>query len=77
MKRIVTPSQTVGPYFHLGFKAVPPLANKDIPGVRCSISGRLLDGQGQPVPDGLLETWQANSRGKYAHPEDTQDRQIT
>lgn len=77
MKRIVTPSQTVGPYFHIGFREIPPLASADIPGERIAIRGRLLDGNGAAIPDGMLETWQANSRGKYAHPEDWQDQQTT
>ena len=77
MKRIVTPSQTVGPYFHIGFRPIPPLASAGIPGERITVRGRVLDGRGEPVPDGMLETWQANSRGKYAHPDDWQDKQTT
>jgi protocatechuate 3,4-dioxygenase, alpha subunit len=77
MKRIVTPSQTVGPFFHIGFRPIAPLTRADIPGERIAISGRVLDGDGQPVPDAVLETWQANARGKYAHPEDWQDKQTT
>lgn len=77
MKRIVTPSQTVGPYYRIGFGPVPALTRPDIPGERVTITGRLLDGHGDPVPDGMLETWQANARGKYDHPEDWQDKQTT
>lgn len=77
MKRIVTPSQTVGPYFHIGFRPIAPLQSADIPGERVAIRGRVVDGNGDPVSDGMLETWQANSRGKYAHPEDWQDKQTT
>ena len=65
---IVTPSQTVGPFYRIGFGPIPALAGPDIPGERVTVSGRLLDGNGDPVPDGMLETWQANGRGKYAHP---------
>ena len=67
-----TPSQTVGPFFDFalprpdGGQLVDPA---DPAAVR--ISGRLLDGAGEPVPDGLLEIWQANRAGRYAHPEDT------
>jgi protocatechuate 3,4-dioxygenase, alpha subunit len=74
---IVTPSQTVGPFFAVGFGAIPPLSSADIPGERVTVTGRLLDGAGAPIPDGMLEIWQANPRGKYAHPEDWQDKQIT
>ena len=38
------------------------------------LAGRVLDGDGIPVPDAILEIWQANAHGKYAHPEDDQDR---
>jgi protocatechuate 3,4-dioxygenase alpha subunit len=34
------------------------------------IGGRVLDGAGQPVADALIETWQADAEGRYAHPED-------
>jgi protocatechuate 3,4-dioxygenase alpha subunit len=36
----------------------------------------VIDGDGAGVPDAMLEIWQANSSGKYAHPEDTQDLAI-
>ena len=77
MKRIVTPSQTVGPYIRIGLEEITPLAGQDIPGERITISGRLLDGEGNGVNDGMIETWQANARGKYAHLEDFQDKQTT
>jgi protocatechuate 3,4-dioxygenase alpha subunit len=78
MALIPTPSQTVGPYFTIGSTrgncdclAAPGVAGKHI-----VIAGRVVDGDGAGVPDSLLETWQANSYGKYAHPEDTQDKPI-
>lgn len=37
------------------------------------ISGVLLDGAGDPVPDGMIEIWQANAAGRYAHPADDRD----
>jgi protocatechuate 3,4-dioxygenase alpha subunit len=40
------------------------------------VAGRVLDGDGKPVPDALLEIWQANSHGKYAHPEDNQNKPL-
>ena len=77
MKRIVTASQTVGPFFRGGLAEYAPLPSADIPGERIVISGRLLDGAGAGVNDGVVETWQANGRGKYAHPADEQDKQTT
>ena len=37
----------------------------------------MLDGKGQPVPDAVLEIWQADANGRYAHPEDTGDLAVT
>jgi protocatechuate 3,4-dioxygenase alpha subunit len=48
------------------------LAGEGVSGERVTIQGRVFDGDGIPVPDAVLEIWQANSHGKYAHPEDTQ-----
>jgi len=66
------PSQTSGPFLsigllreHLGSSLVP---DDDPRAIR--IRGRLLDGNGDPVPDGMVEIWQANAAGRYAHPED-------
>jgi len=69
-------SQTVGPFFHLGLAwlFVDDLAGPEVSGQRVEIAGKLLDADGVGVPDGLLEIWQANSHGKYAHPEDAQDK---
>ncbi len=36
-------------------------------GERIIVSGRMLDSDGRPVPDALIEIWQANSSGRYAH----------
>jgi protocatechuate 3,4-dioxygenase, alpha subunit len=61
-----TPSQTVGPYFALGLFArqANELAAAEAPGgVR--ISGRILDGAGEPVPDAVVEVWQADEEGRY------------
>lgn len=67
MRLGTTPSQTVGPYFAIGLPfadgshVVPP----DTPGA-IRISGTLFDGSGDPVPDALLETWQADGDGRFA-----------
>jgi protocatechuate 3,4-dioxygenase, alpha subunit len=57
-----TPSQTVGPYFSLGL--LDPPANELVPG-GIRITGRVLDGAGEPVPDALVEIWQADEEGRY------------
>lgn len=60
-----TPSQTVGPYFHfsLPWRDGPFVVPEGTPGI-ISLAGRLLDGRGDPITDGLIETWQADPRGQ-------------
>jgi protocatechuate 3,4-dioxygenase alpha subunit len=67
-----TPSQTVGPYFSIGFAWLErtDLTQGVAGGARIMIRGHVLDGDGQPVPDAVLEIWQADADGRYAHPED-------
>ena len=76
-----TPSQTVGPFFAYGLTpeqygypfrslAGSALADDATPGERIRIAGRVLDGDGVPVPDALIEIWQADALGRYAHPAD-------
>ena len=71
-------SQTVGPYLHIGLNwlTTRDIAGPGVKGERVSIAGRLLDGEGTGVSDGLIEIWQANAEGKYAHPEDTQRKPL-
>lgn len=67
-----TSSQTVGPYLHIGMSWLVT-DNLVVPGVAgdpITIAGRITDGDGAPVSDGLVEIWQANAHGRYAHPED-------
>ncbi len=68
--------QTVGPFFKIGLHWLDQtnLAPEGISGERVIIQGRVLDGDGIPVPDAMLEIWQANAQGKYAHSEDTQPK---
>jgi protocatechuate 3,4-dioxygenase, alpha subunit len=67
----VTPSQTVGPYYSFGLEwADGPLAVPAGTEGAIRIEGRLLDGLGQTVRDGLIETWQADPDGRFAHPDD-------
>jgi protocatechuate 3,4-dioxygenase, alpha subunit len=70
--------QTVGPYLHIGLEwlTTRDIAGKGIKGERVAIAGRLIDGDGNGVNDGLIEIWQANAEGKYAHPEDTQKKPV-
>lgn len=68
--------QTVGPFFSIGMSRLyrDNLAGPGVSGERVEITGRILDGDGKPVPDGIVEIWQANSHGKYAHPDDLQEK---
>ena len=73
-KIILSSSQTVGPFFE------PSLLRKDAirqtliqpqtQGERIRIEGHVLDGDRVPVPDALVEIWQANAQGRYNHPSD-------
>jgi protocatechuate 3,4-dioxygenase alpha subunit len=62
-----TPYQTVGPYFKIGLEAFyqDDLTGPNIPGQVIEIAGSLLDAEGVPVPDAVLEFWQADSTGRY------------
>jgi protocatechuate 3,4-dioxygenase alpha subunit len=68
----LTPSQTVGPFFAdaLLRDRLNVLAGPDTAGERIRIEGRVLDGDGAPVPDAVVEVWQANAHGRYHHPLD-------
>jgi protocatechuate 3,4-dioxygenase, alpha subunit len=63
-----TGSQTVGPFFHLGFAYLEcqNLAGESVAGERVTIRGKVLDGDGNIVPDAVLEIWQADPAGRYA-----------
>lgn len=69
-----TTSQTVGPYLHIGLSGLncadlsAGLPDQGAPKV--VIEGRVIDGQGNPVPDGMIEIWQADARGVYRHSDD-------
>jgi protocatechuate 3,4-dioxygenase alpha subunit len=68
-KRIQSPSQTVGPFFHYGllFGGENILVNEQTKGQRILITGTVYDGDAKPIPDALLEIWQADAAGIYAH----------
>ncbi|PRZ42477.1 protocatechuate 3,4-dioxygenase alpha subunit [Antricoccus suffuscus] len=67
----LTPSQTVGPFLHIaltwedGNLVVP----RDFPDA-IRIVGTLYDGAESQIPDGLIETWQADPEGRFDHPDD-------
>ena len=74
MDLVPTPSQTVGPFFRIELTAeghcVPCVAGPQTKGERAWITFRVLDGDGAPVDDAMLEIWQADSTGKYNHLDD-------
>lgn len=67
----VTPSQTVGPFFAIGltWDDGPDVVPQGTGG-GFWIHGRVLDGNGAPIPDAVVETWQADAHGRFAHPDD-------
>ena len=78
--RVVTPSQTIGPFFALGLVGSheDDLACKEgvtarAQGTPIVVSGRVTDERGEPVRKALIEVWQANRWGKYEHPDDITD----
>src|ERR1700731_3823333 len=76
---VPTPSQTAGPYLHLGLTAnrsVGRLAGAHAKGQRIWLTCRIFDGDGSPVSDAMIEIWQANAEGKYDHPEDIQEKAL-
>jgi protocatechuate 3,4-dioxygenase, alpha subunit len=66
-----TPSQTVGPYLHIGltWDDGPYVVPEGTPGA-VWIRGTLYDGAGEAITDGMIETWQADAEGRFDHPDD-------
>ena len=66
-----TPSATVGPFWSIGLSWAdgPHAVAPDVPGA-IWIRGKVLDGAGQPLAVGLVETWQADPDGRFDHPDD-------
>ncbi len=68
----LTPSQTVGPFFAIlaPARGRAALVTDHTTGQRIVVEGSVRDGAGHPVPDALVEIWQANAAGHCNHPED-------
>ena len=68
----ITPFQTVGPYFGImaRWRRSSPQVTDATTGARIAIGGQVFDGEGTPIPDALVETWQADANGRYRHPDD-------
>jgi protocatechuate 3,4-dioxygenase, alpha subunit len=66
-----TPSQTAGPFLSIALTWAdgPELVAEDTEGA-ITIAGSLVDGAGVPVPDGVVEIWQADPDGRFPHPDD-------
>jgi len=76
-----TPSQTAGPYVHIGLAPRAAgfeiykndlgddIAGPNAKGTRIRVQGLVIDGTGSPVKDAVLEVWQANASGVYVHPD--------
>jgi len=74
-----TPSQTVGPYFAYGLTAEQygyantqiasgKMADRDVPGQHIRVMGQVFDAERNPVPDAMIELWQADSEGRIPGP---------
>ena len=67
----ITPSQTVGPFLAIGLPWPDgPFVVPEGSAGAITITGRVTDGAGEPVPDALVETWQADPDGRFSHPDD-------
>ena len=83
-----TASQTAGPYLHIGMlphaggidvawaKGWHVLTGPEAQGERIRLEGVIFDGTGTLVRDAMVEIWQADAHGRYAHPEDRQDKPL-
>lgn len=83
-----TPSQTAGPYVHIGLAPGAAgfsiyqkelgwdIAGPNARGERIRVEGMVFDGAKAPVKDVMLEAWQANAAGIYAHPEDPRQQEV-
>lgn len=79
MSLLTTASQTVGPYVFIGFGdlVVEHIAGEGVSGEHVSVRGRIQDGDGKPVNDGVVEIWQADAAGVYSSPVDDRPKSTT
>jgi len=76
----LTPSQTVGPYFAYGLTPLDRyewndafsnnLVTPDAVGTRIRVEGRVVDGDGEAIPDAMIEIWQADGQGRFIVPDE-------
>jgi len=83
-----TPSQTAGPYVHIGLapgaagfqlfaqELGQDIAGPDAAGERIRVAGVIRDATGAPIKDVLLEVWQADAAGRYPHPADPRHGEV-
>ncbi len=83
-----SPSQTAGPYVHIGLAPEAAgfsiyrqdlgqdIAGPDAPGERIRVEGIVYDGTGVAVRDVLIEAWQADANGIHPHPDDPRAAQV-
>jgi protocatechuate 3,4-dioxygenase alpha subunit len=75
MDLIHTANQPIGPFFHFALtadNAAGIMAGPNAQGERARLIVRVLDREGKPVTNAMIELWQADAGGKYNHPADTQ-----
>jgi protocatechuate 3,4-dioxygenase alpha subunit len=77
MKLTPSGSQTVGPFFRIGLEhlypaAVTPIEHSEM----VTVFGKVIDGDGAPVPDAVLEIWHANVEGRYTETFDVSGRSV-
>ena len=70
MTHALTPAQTVGPFFGVALFQSPMnvIAGSANEGLPIRVEGQVLDGDGEGIPDAMVEIWQADARGHYHHP---------
>src|SRR5690349_3373123 len=77
MALIHTANQPIGPFFHFALtpdNAAGVMAGPEAQGERARLAIRVLDRDGNPVTNAMIELWQADAGGKYNHPADTQGK---
>lgn len=84
MELVHTANQPIGPFYHFaltpgwetGDRSAGVMAGPKARGEHVQLTVRLLDRDGAPVTNGMIELWQADASGKYNHPADTQEKTV-